>query len=162
MQGIIFREVQYAPGWALLLLAAIGVLMPLAMIVLARRQNRAVAAILYMVAGVAFLICAAIALLFGKMTTEVAGTDVRVRFGWLPGYAETIPVAEVQNTQVVRYDPTGEYGGWGIRRRSSNNRALNQRGDRGVRLRFEGDRWLLIGSQRPEDLAAAITQVQRR
>jgi hypothetical protein len=166
MQPVSFREVQYLPGWALLLLVAIGVLLPAGMIALAwfiaPRAHRKVA--LGVSAGGAalfFLPCAAIGLLFGKMTTEVGPSEIHVRFGWLTSHAEAIPAAGIQGTEVVRYDPVGEYGGWGIRRRGPKDRALTQRGDRGVRLRLEGDQSLLLGSERPEDLAAAIAQARQ-
>jgi hypothetical protein len=167
MQALIFQEVQYLLGWDLLGLTAIGTLAPLAILVVARDQarrlkDRAVAIILSVAAAVPFLLCAAIILFFGKMTTDVAGPEIRVRFGWLTSYAETIPVADVQQAEAVDYDPRGEYGGWGIRNRGPNDRALNQRGDRGVRLRLKEDRRLLIGSQRPEDLAGAIAQVRQQ
>ena len=44
-----------------------------------------------------------------------------------------------------------DHGGWGIRG-TEHDRIFSQSGDRGVRLQL-GDGTLLLGSQRPEELA---------
>jgi hypothetical protein len=166
MPPLTFREVQYASAWTFLLLAGIGVLVPAGIVIFARlrapHKSRAVVTTVGgCVAAVPFLVCTSILLFYGKMTTEVAGPEIHVRFGWLTSHAETILIAEVQQAQVVGYDALGEYGGWGIRGRGP-NRALTQRGSRGVRLQLGGDRSLLIGSQRPQDLAGAIAQARQQ
>jgi hypothetical protein len=150
-----------------LCIAFIGVVVSAGMVVAGRFyapfKNRAVGTTLGVcLAAFVLLLCTAILLFYGKMTTEVTASEIRVRFGWLTSHAETIPLAEVQQADVVGYDSVGEYGGWGIRSRGPNNRALNQWGDKGVRLRLEGGRSLLLGSQRPEDLAGAIAQARQQ
>jgi hypothetical protein len=140
--------------------------LPAAMIVLAwfLAPRKDLALVILLGAGVAafrFLVCSVIPLFFGKMTTEVAGPEVRVRFGWLTSHAEVTAVADIQEAEVVRYDPQAEHGGRGIRRRGPNDRARNQRGDRGVRLRAAGGQTLLIGSQQPEELAGAVKRVRQ-
>jgi hypothetical protein len=166
MPASTFREVQYASGWVVLFLAGLGILLPVGTLVLTwllvPRKNRALAMLMAAgVAAAAFLLCAAIWLFFGTMTTEVVGPQVRVRFGWLTSHAEAVSVADIRSAEVVRYDPVAEYGGWGIRRRAPNDRALNQRGDRGVRLRLADGQSLLIGSQQPEELADAIERARQ-
>ena len=55
----------------------------------------------------------------------------------------------------MTYSPLVEYGGWGIRGWGKNV-ALNARGNRGVRLMLMDGRRVLVGSQRAEELAAAL------
>jgi hypothetical protein len=161
-----FQEVQYAEAWVGVLLAFIGAVVPAGIVAmvwfLAKRASWKVRLLASVSVVVMFVApCAAIPLFFGKMTTEVTASEVRVRFGWLPSYSESIPVAEILAIQAVQYDPVGEYGGWGIRGRGPANRALNQRGDLGVRLVLGTSQGLLIGSQQPEALAGAIAQVRQ-
>jgi hypothetical protein len=68
---------------------------------------------------------------------------------------EAVPTSEIQSAEAIRYNPM-EYGGWGMKQRSENDRVLSQRGDQAVRLQLVGGRHLLIGSQRPEALLDAI------
>ena len=91
-----------------------------------------------------------------RMTTEVTPTDVRVWFGWVPTYRRVVPIAAIRRVEVVSYRPIPDYGGWGIRPGRDGERVLNARGNRGVRLDLTDGSRLLIGSQRPEELALAI------
>ena len=90
-----------------------------------------------------------------RQTTAVSPEAVTVRFGLL--YTARIPVAELASAQAVAYRPVGDYGGWGIRG-TRRRRALNTRGDRGVLLKKTDGSTVLIGSQKPRELLAALEQ----
>jgi hypothetical protein len=135
-----FQEVQYLAWWAALILAGTGILLPILFLTFRRIWT---------------VLSLAIFLGFGVMTTDVTSTEVRVQFGWIPAYKETIAIREIRSAQPVQYDPA-DYGGWGIRARSASDRVLSQRGERAVQLQLEGGRQLLIGSQAPDALAKAI------
>ena len=96
-----------------------------------------------------------------RMTTEVAPTDLRVWFGWIPTYRRVIPIGTIQRIEVVTYRPLADYGGWGIRQGRDGVRVLNARGNQGVRIDLADGSRLLIGSQRPEDLARALERALR-
>lgn len=91
-----------------------------------------------------------------RMTTLVTPTEVRVWFGWIPAYRRILPIGTVARVEVVQYRPIADYGGWGIRHGPDGERVLNARGNRGVRLHLVDGSRLLIGSQRPEELALAV------
>ncbi len=95
------------------------------------------------------------------MTTEVTPSELRVWFGWLPTYRRVVPVDTVRSVEVVTYRPIADYGFWGIRSGRDGERALIARGNRGVRLELTDGSKLLVGSQRPELLAAAIDRLLR-
>jgi len=95
------------------------------------------------------------------MTTEVTPSDLRVWFGWLPTYRRSVPIESIRSVEVVTYRPIAEYGFWGIRSGRDGERALIARGNRGVRLELTDGSKLLIGSQRPELLAATIDRSLR-
>jgi hypothetical protein len=90
------------------------------------------------------------------MTTDVTPTDVRICFGWAPTYWRIVPIGAVRSIEVVTYRPIADYGFWGIRSRRNGDKALTARGNRGVRLELTDGTRLLIGSQRPEQLARAL------
>jgi hypothetical protein len=96
-----------------------------------------------------------------RMTTVVTATEIRVWFGWIPTYRRTLPAGSVARVEVVQYHPVAEFGGWGVRYGRDGERVLNARGDRGVRLHLVDGSRLLIGSQRPEDLALAVEGARR-
>ena len=95
------------------------------------------------------------------MTTEVTPTEVRVWFGWVPIYRRAVPITNIHAIEVVQYRPIVDYGGWGIRAGRDGERVLNARGNRGVRLELADGTRLLIGSQRPEELAETIERARR-
>ena len=94
------------------------------------------------------------------MTTEVTPTEVRVWFGWVPIYRRAVSISGIQSHAVVEYRPIADYGGWGIRAGRDGERVLNARGNRGVRLELADGSRLLIGSQRPEELAETIERAR--
>jgi hypothetical protein len=95
------------------------------------------------------------------MTTEVTPTNLRVWFGWIPTYRRVLPIDTIRSVEVVTYRPFADYGFWGIRSGRDGERALIARGNRGVRLELTDGSKLLIGSQKPELLAAAIDRSLR-
>lgn len=95
-----------------------------------------------------------------RMTTEVVPSQLSVWFGWIPTYRRVVPVGEISSLEVVRYRPIRECGGWGIRTGPEGERVLNARGDRGVRILLRDGTRLLIGSQRPDELARALEEAR--
>ncbi len=95
--------------------------------------------------------------------TRVDAREIRVRFGALvPLYLRRVPVAQVRYARAITYRPLRDAGGWGIRwGRFEGERTsfLNARGRRGVLVEGDGLR-LVIGSARPEELAAAINEAR--
>ncbi|MBL8796892.1 MAG: hypothetical protein JNM56_23525 [Planctomycetia bacterium] len=102
------------------------------------------------------------ALLFGmKLRVAVDGERLHVRF--TPFVDRSISLAEIRSWEPRTYQPIVEYGGWGIRYGLfGKGQAYNTRGNRGVQLELNDGSRLLIGSQRAEELAQAITQARGR
>ena len=63
---------------------------------------------------------------------------------------------EIVSFEPVEYHPVKEFGGWGVRWGKNRSRALNVSGNLGVRIVNGEGRMFLIGSQTPDQLAAAI------
>jgi hypothetical protein len=99
-------------------------------------------------------------LLWLRLVTEVTAREVRVRLvpvnvGWVTFWA-----GEIERAEARRYRPIREYLGWGIRWGPS-GRAYNLNGDRGVQLVLASGRRVLIGSERADELEAAIAEAMR-
>ncbi len=109
----------------------------------------------WLYALVAFVLVILAAVVTARQTTKVTAQAVEVRFGVL--YRSLIPIADLAQAEAVAYRPIREYGGWGIRG-FGRRRALNMRGDRGVLLHRKDGSTILIGSQKPRELLAALGQ----
>lgn len=90
------------------------------------------------------------------MKTTLLPEEIQVRFGKRTRFR--VPVRNIVRAYPRVYDPIREYGGWGIRM-GLRGRAFNMRGNNGVQLVLRSGTRLLIGSQRPEELAEAICQL---
>ena len=96
-----------------------------------------------------------------ELAVEVSQDGVRIRY--LPFTNRLIPLSNIISLEVRTYKPIREYGGWGIRGFSSSRKiAYNVKGNRGVELTLHDGRLVMIGSQRSEELAQAITEGMQR
>jgi hypothetical protein len=151
----VFREEQRFGWWIYALLA---LMMALAWAIFEARGPAGVRHGLQHVVGVAAGFSLPVVFVVGvlRMTTLVTPTDVRVWFGFIPTYRRDIPISSISRVEVVKYRPIADCKGWGVRTGPDGERVLNARGNRGVRLHMVDGSKILIGSQRPEELALAV------
>jgi hypothetical protein len=154
--AVVYREEQYF-DWRIYSFIALGEM--LTGLGLARGRVWSFEFGLGLALGLLLLMIVIILLL--HMTTEVTPTNLRVWFGWTPTYRRMVPIDTVRSVEVVTYRPIADYGFWGIRSGQDGERALIARGNRGVRLELTDGSKLLIGSQKPELLAAALDRSLR-
>lgn len=88
-----------------------------------------------------------------KLVTEVRDDGLYVRMFPLP--FRRISWDEIESYYVRTYRPIREYGGWGMRLGIA-GKAYNAWGNRGVQLILRSGHRVLLGSQMPESLEAAI------
>ena len=88
-----------------------------------------------------------------RLITEVRPDGLYLRFA--PLKEKRIPFETIKACAARTYRPIMDYGGWGMRYTRKGN-ALNVSGNEGVRLEFHRGKSLMIGSQRANELAAAI------
>ncbi len=91
-----------------------------------------------------------------KLTVRVEPTRLVVRFR--PLLTRKIQLKDIASCAPRTYRPIREYGGWGIRFSIKNGKAYNVSGNRGVQLELVDGKKVLIGSQRAEELAEAISK----
>jgi hypothetical protein len=86
----------------------------------------------------------------GSLVTEVRETELSIRFRWLwPG--RLISWNQIRRAEAEIYSS----GGWGVRWRAD-GMSFNVSGTRGVRIELIGGEFVIVGSQRAGELAAAI------
>jgi hypothetical protein len=90
------------------------------------------------------------------LQTSLLPEELQVRFGRRTRFR--IPLRNVVRAWARSYEPLSEFGGWGIRT-GSGGRAFNMRGKEGVQLVLRSGQRVLVGSQRAEELAAAVREL---
>ena len=91
-----------------------------------------------------------------KLVTEVRDSGLYVCFVWL-WPERTIPWDEIRSVEIRTYRPIRDFGGWGVRW-AARGIVYHARGNRGARMVLASGERVLVGSQRPAELARAIAQ----
>lgn len=95
-----------------------------------------------------------------ELRTHITDDGVEIRF-W-PFVRRRIFKSEIKSMRVRKYSPIREYGGWGIRSSMGNGSAYNVSGDQGLQLELNNGKKILVGTQRPEELSAFLTDYLER
>lgn len=165
-QDVIFRESQRFTQkwvWLLVTLMAVGIwIMTLFHFFFARPGQTSLSTDIIVVFSWA-LAGVGIPILFLTMelVTEVRTDGLYVRMIPFHLNYKRFTWGEIREYKAREYDPIREYGGWGIRM-GRNGRAYNMSGNRGVQLVLTDGKRLLVGSQRAEELAAAMKEAMGR
>ena len=97
-------------------------------------------------------------LLSARLITEVRSDGLHIRF--FPMRWKVIPYDSIASYQARTYHPIRDYGGWGIRW-GREGKAYIVGGDEGLQLLLDDQRKVLIGSQRIQELEAAVRTWKR-
>ncbi|UYZ13769.1 hypothetical protein A6764_01935 [Brevibacillus sp. WF146] len=165
-ETVYYREVQrFRQIWLWVIVIAIDILMVSTFsydfyqrIFLGRTVDEPMSAaeawITWMLLGIVlpFLITA---LFLSKLVVEVTEQGVSIRY--FPFVRRRIPYADIASRDVCQFSPFWDFGGWGIRW-FPGGWAYIVSGNRGVKLRLNDNKLLIIGSHHPEKLAEAIAE----
>lgn len=89
-----------------------------------------------------------------RLLTTVTPASLRIHYRLLRH--RLLPIPDIRSCRSIVYRPMRQYGGWGIRYNRQLGWAYTAHGNRGVHLRLADGSQLLVGSQRPGELAAAL------
>ena len=89
------------------------------------------------------------------LITEVRQDALYYRYFPFHTSLQRIPFDQIESFEAITYNPIRDYGGWGIRYWLK-GKAYSARGNKGVRFVLTGGARVLIGSQRPEELARSL------
>lgn len=96
-----------------------------------------------------------------KLVTEVRPGEISVRMRGL-WRSYSVALSAVKSARAVTFDPAHDWGGYGVRS-SDRGRAFLAAGPRGVELELTKGGVVVVGSQRPDELARRIDeQLSRR
>ena len=107
------------------------------------------------------LVCvAALPLIFiasMKLITEVRDDGIYFRFAPFHTKDRQISWDEIDQVYSRQYRPLAEYGGWGVRYGNRKvGKAFNVSGNQGLQIIFKDGRKLLLGTQSPDEIEAAV------
>lgn len=95
-----------------------------------------------------------------KLIVEVRTDELLIHL--FPLRKRVIPLSQIQSFEAQKYNPILDYGGWGWRQGwGGKGVAFNVRGNRGVFLVLESGEKIMVGSQKADELAAAIASVKK-
>jgi hypothetical protein len=95
-----------------------------------------------------------------QLVTEVRDRELLVGLRGL-WRARRVPLDNIQSVETVSFDPQRDYGGYGIRS-SRQGTAYIAGGNRGARLKLANGATLVVGSQKPEQLAGVLSSSAKR
>ncbi len=145
-------------GWIILLISIVVTI--IGFVRFTRSENaRNINPIFYLV----FLLPLGLGVLFFTMKLETHIDEKGISYRFFPFRMEEsrIDWDNVQKVYVREYNPTKEYGGWGIRG-TNNNEAVNVAGHEGIQIIFKNGKKLLIGTQKPEQIQRLIDEYSRK
>ena len=159
---IVFREVQrFGVGFrwlfVLLMLAMVGAVFS-GTVNIIQGSFDALRLIISIALGVVLPLGIAALFFTAKLETEVRSDGLHVRYFPFHLDFRRFETKDIGECYARTYKPLLEYGGWGIRC-GFKGRAYNVSGNQGVQLVFNDGKRLLIGSQKPDELEAAIRSI---
>jgi hypothetical protein len=81
--------------------------------------------------------------------------DEALQVGLWPFGGTTISLQEIDSVEIVDYRPLRDFGGWGVRY-GSKGKIYSAQGSKAVKVSGRKLEPIFIGSQRPQELAAAL------
>lgn len=165
IENIIFHEEQKFGSWLRwLIYISMGISVVISVFALTKlppadspQVRRQIVLGLVIGIGVPIAIMALFLLL--KLQTQVKPDGIYIRFFPFHLFFKRFGPEDLSDCYARQYKPIWEYGGWGIRFSLRNGKAYNVSGNQGVQLVFKSGRRLLIGSQKPLELEAAIRSI---
>lgn len=159
----VFKEEQRFTQTWLLVLIAIGLIVPIG--ILSKDLGKEDTNLNYSeftIILILLLFFSSIIFVF-KLKTRIDERGVHYQFFPFHLKYKTLLWTEIQSISVRKYDPIGEYGGWGIKGYNrKNGTAVNVAGNIGIQLLLTTGKKLLIGTQKEADVKRIIAYYQSK
>lgn len=108
-----------------------------------------------------FLFLLSFSLVLVRLETIVNKKGVYIRYYPIHLRNRFFPWTEISEIQIRNYDPIREYGGWGIKLHLFQNKAYNVYGNIGLQLIMKNGEKILIGTNKPKELAEVLENLQK-
>ncbi len=108
------------------------------------------------------ILLALLALFFWvRLKTEITDESLTITYFPLLRRQKTVAWKDVDKAMVIKYHPIRDYGGWGVKY-GPKGKVYNVSGNMGLMLELKNGKKMMLGTRRPEDLAAVIRRVWER
>jgi len=115
------------------------------------------------IASVAIVTAVTLLIFSGHLVTEIWSDGIRYKFPPLITRVKHISLAEIASADVSKYNPIGEFGGWGWRKRFiSRKTAYNISGNIGLRIILKDGRQVMFGTKKQEEMKRAVDKMLQR
>ena len=101
-----------------------------------------------------------ISLLLLRMETRIDDKGVLAYFRPFGFTKKYFPREEIKEIYVRGYDPTTEFGGWGMRGVGQEDKSYNVGGNSGIQIITKDDKKFLIGTHKPKEAEAFLKRYQ--
>jgi hypothetical protein len=157
MSKTVFTEEQrFSQSWLWIIMIASLIGMSLAF---AQEFNTSANYLLTMAFGYGITLLVMLFIWQMKLETRIDEEGIHYRFSPLIRKQKSFPWNKIERAEVIQYAPLRDYGGWGYRLSlGSKGRAVNVKGNMGLKLHFKEGKPILIGTQEPEAVKAVIKQ----
>ncbi len=155
-----FKETQRFRQWWLWLLMVISVLpIPAMWVVEYTKGNELDLWELILVSVLPVLV---LLLFFAmKLTTRIDSTGVHYRFIPFHFKERTVAWDVIESAQIRKYNPIGEYGGWGLKYGFKHGKAINVSGNMGLQLVLKDGKKVLIGTQKAGEVEMVLKDLRK-
>lgn len=92
-----------------------------------------------------------------RLVTSININEICFHYKALMRKPKVIDWNDIISTEVVKYDPLMEYGGWGIKYSFKRGWCYNVAGDYGLRIKLKNGKSILLGTQQPDELKRFLT-----
>jgi len=92
-----------------------------------------------------------------RLKTRIDEKGIHYQFWPFHWSLKQISWEEIQTAEFRKYDPLGEYGGWGIKGFRKHGRAYNVSGDKGIQLVLKNGKKVLFGTQLEHEAKQVLT-----
>jgi len=93
-----------------------------------------------------------------RLETNIKANGIYVRFFPFHFTFKYYPWDKLNQSFIRKYNPIGEFGGWGLRGLGK-NRAINVSGDKGIQLVTKDGSKILIGTNKADEAAEVLKQL---
>jgi len=113
-------------------------------------------------ASLTTLISVGLILLFTipRLIVEIGDESICFRYPPLVRKWLVVPKSNIERYTVGKYNPIGEYGGWGVRLKSGKfGRAYSVSGNLGLRIYLKNGEIILLGTRKTKDISNAMEKL---
>ncbi|MBM1107948.1 hypothetical protein JQC67_17465 [Aurantibacter crassamenti] len=149
----VFNEVQrFKQWWLWLMLLAILSFLLYDFFTVEKSEENSIALFI----GIFTIIPVVLLFVTMKLKTTINEIGVHYQFKPFQFSNRTIRWSEIEECYLRTYKPISEYGGWGLRGTSRNNKAYNVSGNKGIQIVLKTKDKILVGTQKEKDAQQII------